>query len=1604
MATCRLVIAALPLLVGSLCTFGQENRAQTSVSEASRNIHRREQWFAQGRTSGLEPVASARHHALRQKMAMRPFRNIQFARQTSPTNALAGEWVQLGPAPLISDASGVGLQDYNFVDGRATAVAIDPADSSGNTVYIGGAYGGVWKSSNAGPLSSNPGGVAWVPLTDNEATLAVGSIAIQPQLSNPDPAKSVILVGTGETNGSTDSYYGLGLLRSPDGGNSWKLISNDGSPTPRSFAGLGFSKIAFSTSNPSLVVAAAAATAEGITEGKENPVLANRGIYYSADGGVSWNYSIIKDANTITDPASVSSVVYNAAANQFFAAVSQHGIYSSSDGISWSRLANQPGSLTIASCPAHIVSASACPIVRGEFAVVPNRLGPKGKGELYLWYVDANDNDGGIWTSTDAGTTWVQINESGITSCGDLLGGCGTSQGFYNLSLAAVPDGSATDLYAGAVNLYKCTISVISPNCNGTGAGTFINLTHVYGCSSIAKVHPAQHSMASMLINNNNQDLMYFANDGGIYRALDGYTGLVSGDCGGSNLFDSLNQTLGSMSQLVSFSESSRATPSPDILLAGAQGNGSPATVSVQSTTTWQNVDAGDGGYTAISPDDDNTWFVSNPPDSVSGVNIFTCASGISCHTLDFLNNEIVSGTTVGGDAGAFNTPFILDPQDSLEMLVGTCRVWRGPSAGGSFTDLSFNFETGGTGICSGAETNLVRALAAGGANDANGFSNVIYAGTEGTGPLSTGLPTGGHVWVSSNVAGGPATWIDQTGPINPGNFPISSIAVDSSDTSGLTAYATVMGFHVSHVWKTIDAGGSWTDFTANLPDAPANAVTVDPGLTPDTGTVYIATDVGVFVSSTGAADWAEVGPSPSSNNPGFLPNVAVTALHIFNPGGARRLRASTYGRGIWELAGFNLSRPMPAAVNVGTPGTSPLVTFQLTAAAFNGPVNLFCTVPSYAQCSIAGGGSALSVNVSPGNPFTFTLTIKTMANAPTGPFTVAVHASAPGYTTETQNLPVTVTGGFSFSITNGSGPQTVIAAQTATYALNVAPSVGSFPDPVTLSCSGLPVQSNCSFSPATVGGGSGATSVVLTLATQSGTPPGTYSRIAVTGTSGFVSATAELTLVVQSAFSFSLSNSGPATIIAGNSARYDITVTPSSGTFPNAVALTFLGCPLGTTCTFDTASIAAKSGTTDVFLTVATTAYPNGTPPGPYSIMVIGTSGSETPNTVVAFTVQAAPFSFSMSNSGPATIEVGSSAKYDVTVTPSGSPFPNPAVLSVTGCPSAATCSLSSTVVQAGSGSTDVFVTVTTASGTPTGSHSITVSGMSGSQIASTVISFIVHSNTFSFSMSSSGPPSIAAGSSGKYDITLTPSTGTFPNPVALAVTGCPASANCSLDNATVAAGSATTDVFLTVVTVVGTPPGSYTIAVSGTSGTLTASTTITLSVIAFNFAMSSSGPATIAIGSSAKYDVTITPSGGTFPNPVALTFTGCPAVSTCSLNTAQVAAGSGTSDVFLTVATTSLALHSEKRRTRILVYGLWMPLGILCIFGGFGVAGSRWTLRTLLTLLAVAACTGCGGLQGGSAAPAPNPGTPPGVYTITVIGTSGSLTANTTISLTVH
>ena len=123
----------------------------------------------------------------------------------------------------------------------------------------------------------------WAAVTDDQATLSIGAIAIQP--GNTDPAKTVILAATGEANNSGDSYFGLGILRSANAGSTWTLIpgANAGA---LSFSGLGGTRMAFSTANgqTNAVVAAMATSSEGLVDGIGHRRHHARSLYFARCG------------------------------------------------------------------------------------------------------------------------------------------------------------------------------------------------------------------------------------------------------------------------------------------------------------------------------------------------------------------------------------------------------------------------------------------------------------------------------------------------------------------------------------------------------------------------------------------------------------------------------------------------------------------------------------------------------------------------------------------------------------------------------------------------------------------------------------------------------------------------------------------------------------------------------------------------------------------------------------------------------------------------------------------------------------------------------------------------------------------------------------------------------------------------------------------------------------------------------------------------------------------------------------------------------------------------------------------------------------------------
>jgi hypothetical protein len=1140
-----------------------DNQAFSSSAGGFR-VEKRAAWMMRGREAPPGASAAAlRLRAQRQKISMRAQREAAAARAGSaPRAAGSPDWVALGPAPLVSDRN-----FYGCVSGRATSVAIDSTDATGNTVYVGGAFGGVWKSINA--ASTPASGVIWSPVTDQQASLATGAISVKAD-------GSVVLVGTGEPNSSLDSYYGVGILRSTDGGAHWTLTpAADGGTHP--FAGLGVAKFAWSTAagQANTVVAAMGVTAKGFDDGAITGN-SNRGLYRSSNGGQSWSYQALPDGA----PISATDVVYNASAGKFVAVVRDHGLYTSADGTNWTRPANQPSALT-ASCSA----AANCPIYRGQLAVVP------GRDEMYFWFIDVDSNgdvvDGGIWRSINGGA-WIAISEAGLTNCGDP-DGCGASQGYFNLTLAAAPDGTgATNVYAGAANLFKCKLQSSQTACTTIDANlpnSWLNLTHVFGtCSSKASVHPAQHGMDFAVIGG--KAVMYFANDGGIYRALDGYLGLQIGSCNtaGDNQFDNLNGTIGSMTQFVSLALDPN---NQDTILGGAQGNGSPATTSATSNSPWTTVNGGDGAYSAINPASPTQWFTAN-----TDVSIQVCDSGIDCDANAFV--PVVTNGTVGGDAGPFYTPYILDPQNASELLVGTCRVWRGSATGAAFSTLSPNFDMLSNTTCTGDEFNLVRGIAAGGAKQ-GGFSNVVYATTEGSGPNCTGScggPFGGSVWVTTNAA--TTQMANVTGNINPLNYTISSVAMDDSDTTGKTAYVGLMGFvgtGNAHIWKTTNAGQSWTAFgdtTSGLPDAPVNALLVDSSA----GIVYAGTDVGVFSSPIPSAAWTEVGPDAQPGAAGYLPNVAVTAVRLFNSGGTKKLRVSTYGRGIWEFAlaqAPDFSNTISDSTQTVFPPQNAI--FHGTLTALNGytsAVNLSCAGTPPATCAPNPAQLTPTAN---GAAYTIT------AGGAVGDYSFRAHAVGTDANTITHDAAVTLHV-VDFGLTNPN-PGTVTAPQGGTSDATVfqVTAAGAFSGSVTLTCQGAVINAGavCNFSPAAIVNPTAGSpvGVGLTVSVPAGIAVNSYAVTIQATTAGAPAAkTKPFTLTVTAPPDFIWNGGGSHTVLAGQTTlAYNFTVTPTgSSTFTSTVTFACSNLPDPTVgCVFNPNQIAAGSGGTTVSLTITT-------------------------------------------------------------------------------------------------------------------------------------------------------------------------------------------------------------------------------------------------------------------------------------------------------------------------------------------------------------------------------------------------------------------------------
>ncbi len=292
--------------------------------------------------------------------------------------------------------------------------------------------------------------------------------------------------------------------------------------------------------------------------------------------------------------------------------------------------------------------------------------------------------------------------------------------------------------------------------------------------------------------------------------------------------------------------------------------------------------------------------------------------------------------------------------------------------------------------------------------------------------------------------------------------------------------------------------------------------------------------------------------------------------------------------------------------------------------------------------------------------------------------------------------------------------------------------------------------------------------------------------------------------------------------------------------------------------------------------------------------------------------------------------------------------------------------------------------------------------------QLSGTIPDFIV-------SVSPPTTASVTPGASASYTISVDGLNG-FNSAVTLTCpAGLPSGASCAFVPPSVTPGSAPVSSTLTIATSTATPAGTSNVTVTGTSGSISHNTTLSLSVQAtlpadFQISASALSPASVAAGGSATSMITIAPLSG-FSGTVNLTCSITPVVTpapTCALAPNSVAGGSGTAK--LTVSTTATTTASLAPHAKGIFYAMWLPIGGLALLGtGFTSRKKRfWSFllgcALFSGLIFLVACGGSSSSGGGGGGGTGTPATPGGTYSITVTGTSGSLTHSTTVTLTVQ
>jgi hypothetical protein len=751
-------------------------------------------------------------------------------------------WISLGPQTGETvDQNGV---LSNAESGLVEAIRIDPRSAS--TVLVATAGGGIWKTTNFD--ASTP---TWQPITDALGNLAVGAFDLDPH--HPD----TIYVGLGEP------YYEPGgfVQKTGDGGQTFgPPVALGGAENVRD--------LRVDPTNSSVVL-----------------VATDLGLFRSADAGATFNLIDLPNAGGLQLNEAIWSIVYtghDASGSHWEAS----GVAACDVG--WWPPEESGGRLASTNCPhgnPGAIWGSVDGGVTWTMATVPaGRMGritlaagnAQNPATTVVYALVGNQDEShaqtvNILRSDDAGATFVSARgtlSNPDTVCTDL--NVGSSQSGFNQAVAVDPQNADHVILAGLFCSFRTQ--------NGRSAQpSWQVVSDVYGpqtttgCGTIPYVHSDFH--AALIANGK----VYLGGDGGIEVSPNALTVAAGSEC--STTWQNKNRGL-TTHLCYSITSGDPRSGDPQVVYTGMQDL-STRWRDPTALDRWDTINLSDGTGGAVARTSTNTIYwaaqAGSPRDNPTPSRTFCLRkSGTNCQLL--ASWQASNPTLPATDTEAFVTNFApLDADVGGGVLShSNFNVWKADGTP-TWTQVGAfgpNYYVNGVaaspkepGLYGAALYDHVAVTADGGAHWAT----------------SQGLGLGGKLLdYSQSVIAFPAT-------TPAGTQPGDVFVVGSA--SELLNDGNVVPQNVGHLFITRDRGMTWASFAGDLPNVPVWSVQYDSADAANQ-TLYVATEIGVYRTNDAGQTWHRLGLG--------LPMVRTTGLYLAH--GGSFLRASTWGRGVWQI------------------------------------------------------------------------------------------------------------------------------------------------------------------------------------------------------------------------------------------------------------------------------------------------------------------------------------------------------------------------------------------------------------------------------------------------------------------------------------------------------------------------------------------------------------------------------------------------------------------------------------------------------------------------------------------------------------------------------